>query len=170
MLLWQSPAVTAAPTSKRRLAKLLGRTKRQAMRFPEHLTDDGLTVFDHVCRLGPEGIVSKRTDAPDRSGPSKTWLKSKNLESEAVRREREEEWHEDVRAFIVSQNIKRRHLNADQRVMAVAMIYPKGTPGKKSAASSAAKEVFGWEPFSSPHCPRRHSGNRRGSDVGSQVS
>ena len=37
-------------------------------------------------------IVSKRTDAPYRSGPSKTLVKSKNPASEAVRREREEEW------------------------------------------------------------------------------
>ena len=42
--------------------------------------------------MGLEGIVSKRMDAPYRSGPSKTWLKSKNPASEAVRREREEEW------------------------------------------------------------------------------
>jgi len=49
-------------------------------------------VFDHVCRMGLEGIVSKRTDAPYRSGPSKVWLKSKNPASEAVRREREEDW------------------------------------------------------------------------------
>jgi len=28
-------------------------------------------------RLGLEGIVSKRVDAPYRSGPSETWLKSK---------------------------------------------------------------------------------------------
>jgi len=61
-------------------------------RLTEHLTGDGPTVFDHVCRMGLEGIVSKRTDAPYRSGPSRTWLKSKNPASEAVRREREEEW------------------------------------------------------------------------------
>ena len=42
--------------------------------------------------IGDEGIVSKRVDAPYRSGPSKTWLKSKNPASEAVRRERQEEW------------------------------------------------------------------------------
>ena len=77
---------------KRRLFKLLGRAKRRAIRFVEHLTGDGPTIFDHVCRMGLEGIVSKRTDAPYRSGPSKTWLKSKNPASEAVRREREEEW------------------------------------------------------------------------------
>jgi hypothetical protein len=40
-------------------------------------------------RMGLEGIVSKRTDAPYRGGPSKMWLKSKNPTSEAVRRERE---------------------------------------------------------------------------------
>jgi ATP-dependent DNA ligase len=43
--------------------------------------------------MGLEGIVSKRTDAPYRSGPSKTWVKSKNPASEAVHRKREEEWH-----------------------------------------------------------------------------
>jgi bifunctional non-homologous end joining protein LigD len=53
---------------KRRLKKLLGRAKRRAIRFVEHLAGDGPTVFEHVCRLSLEGIVSKRTDAPDRSG------------------------------------------------------------------------------------------------------
>jgi bifunctional non-homologous end joining protein LigD len=78
---------------KRRLARLIGRAKRCSIQFTEHLTDDGPTVFEHVCRMGLEGIVSKRVDAPYRIGPSKTWLKSKNPASEAVRREREEEWH-----------------------------------------------------------------------------
>jgi ATP-dependent DNA ligase len=77
---------------KRRLKGLLGRTKPRSIQFVEHLTGDGPTIFDHVCRMGLEGIVSKRTDAPYRSGPSKTWLKAKNPESAAVRREREEEW------------------------------------------------------------------------------
>ena len=77
---------------KRRLVRLIGKPHRRAIRFAEHLAGDGPTIFDHVCRMGLEGIVSKRTDAPYRSGPSKTWLKSKNPESAAVRREREEEW------------------------------------------------------------------------------
>ena len=71
---------------------MLGRAKRQVIRFTEHLTGDGPNVFDHACRMGLEGIVSKRIDAPYRSGPSRAWLKSKNPASEAVRREREEEW------------------------------------------------------------------------------
>ena len=43
---------------KRRLAKLIGRSKRRAIQFVEHLVADGPTVFDHVCRMGWEGIVS----------------------------------------------------------------------------------------------------------------
>ena len=77
---------------KQRLARLIGRAKRQAICFNEHLTGDGSTVFNHACRMGLEGIVSRRLDAPYRSGPSRTWLKSKNPASEAVRQEREEEW------------------------------------------------------------------------------
>jgi bifunctional non-homologous end joining protein LigD len=42
--------------------------------------------------MGLEGIVSKRTDAPYRSGPSKAWVKTKNPASEAVRRKGEEKW------------------------------------------------------------------------------
>jgi ATP-dependent DNA ligase len=42
--------------------------------------------------MGLAGIVSKRTDAPYGSGPSKVWLEVKNPASDAVRREREEEW------------------------------------------------------------------------------
>jgi bifunctional non-homologous end joining protein LigD len=49
-------------------------------------------VFAHVCKMGLEGVVSKRTNAPYRNGPSKTWVKTKNPASAAVRREREEEW------------------------------------------------------------------------------
>jgi bifunctional non-homologous end joining protein LigD len=76
---------------KRRLIKLIGRAKRRSIRFSEHLTGDGPTVFDHVCRMGLEGIMSKRTDAHYRSGLSKTWVKTKNPASDAVRREREED-------------------------------------------------------------------------------
>ena len=74
---------------KRRLGRLLGRAG-DAIQFVEHLSHEGPIVFEHACRMNLEGIVSKRTDAPYRGGPSKTWLKSKNPASEAVRREQEE--------------------------------------------------------------------------------
>jgi bifunctional non-homologous end joining protein LigD len=76
----------------RDLQRLLGRAKRRSIQFVEHLTGDGPMVFAHVCKMGLEGVVSKRTNAPYRNGPSKTWVKTKNPASAAVRREREEEW------------------------------------------------------------------------------
>ena len=77
---------------KRQLIKLIGRARRLSIQYSAHLKGNGASVLAHVCRLGLEGIVSKRTDAPYRSGPSKTWVKTKNPASDAVRREREEDW------------------------------------------------------------------------------
>ena len=34
------------------------------IRFNEHIEGDGPTVFAHACKLGPEGIVSKRLGSP----------------------------------------------------------------------------------------------------------
>jgi ATP-dependent DNA ligase len=42
--------------------------------------------------MGLEGIVSKRLGSRYRSGRSKDWLKFKNPEAPAVKREAEEEW------------------------------------------------------------------------------
>jgi bifunctional non-homologous end joining protein LigD len=41
---------------------------------------------------GPEGIVSKRLGSIYRSGKCKDWLKFKNPEAPAVKREAEEDW------------------------------------------------------------------------------
>ena len=45
-----------------------------------------------TCRLGLEGIVSKRRNSPYRSGRSTDWIKSKNPAVPAVKREAEEHW------------------------------------------------------------------------------
>ncbi|MFO1056542.1 MAG: DNA ligase D [Dongiaceae bacterium] len=47
------------------------------LRYSEHLEGDGDTIFRHACRLGLEGIVSKKLAAPYRSGRVATWLKRK---------------------------------------------------------------------------------------------
>jgi bifunctional non-homologous end joining protein LigD len=39
------------------------------IRFNEHMEGDGPTVFAHACKLGLEGIVSKRKDSPYLSWP-----------------------------------------------------------------------------------------------------
>jgi len=62
------------------------------IRFNEHMEGDGETVFRHACKLGLEGIVSKRKDSAYRSGRSPDWLKMKNANAPAVKREAEEDW------------------------------------------------------------------------------
>jgi bifunctional non-homologous end joining protein LigD len=42
-------------------------------------------MFEAVCKLGLEGIVSKRLSAPYRSA-SKSWLKTKNPKAPAALR------------------------------------------------------------------------------------
>jgi bifunctional non-homologous end joining protein LigD len=73
---------------KQRLAKLLSKD-RTGIRYVEHLNRGGPMVFEHACRLGLEGIVSKRIDLPYEVGPSKTWQKTKNKEHPAMQRVRE---------------------------------------------------------------------------------
>src|SRR5215470_5309506 len=43
--------------------------------FNEHVAGDGPRVFEHACRLGAEGIVSKKVDGTYRSGPCPVWVK-----------------------------------------------------------------------------------------------
>jgi len=54
--------------------------------------EEGPLVFEHACLLGCEGIVSKRKDSRYRSGRSPDWLKMKNADAPAVKRETEEDW------------------------------------------------------------------------------
>jgi bifunctional non-homologous end joining protein LigD len=77
---------------KATLASLLSRAA-PGLRFTEHLDDeDGALVFAHACKMGLEGIVSKRRNSPYNSGRSPHWLKSKNPNAPAVKREAEEDW------------------------------------------------------------------------------
>jgi ATP-dependent DNA ligase len=74
-----------------RLTSLL-RGSLPGLRLNEHLAHDGESVFRHACKLGLEGIVSKRLGSRYRSGRSKDWLKFKNPDAPAMKREAEEEW------------------------------------------------------------------------------
>jgi hypothetical protein len=51
-----------------------------------------VVFFREACRLGCEGIVSKRHGSPYRSGRSVHWVKVKNPKAPAVKREAEEDW------------------------------------------------------------------------------
>jgi ATP-dependent DNA ligase len=71
---------------KAALAKLLRRS-HDGIQLVEHIeAADGATVFAHACRLGLEGIVSKRRYMPYQHGRSRAWVKAKNPESPAMQR------------------------------------------------------------------------------------
>jgi bifunctional non-homologous end joining protein LigD len=76
---------------KATLASMIARAEPD-IRLNEHIEEDGPIVFRHGCKLGLEGIVSKRKDSSYRSGRSPHWIKSKYPECAAVAREAEEDW------------------------------------------------------------------------------
>jgi bifunctional non-homologous end joining protein LigD len=81
------------PLSRRkdRLVRLLARVP-VGIALNEHTDEDGAVVFLHACKIGLEGIVSKRLSKPYQSGRSGHWLKVKNPDSPAMARHREGRW------------------------------------------------------------------------------
>jgi bifunctional non-homologous end joining protein LigD len=63
---------------KRALEQLLAGAPA-ALRYGEHVSGSGAAFFAEACRLGLEGIVAKRGDAPYRQERTKGWLKVKCL-------------------------------------------------------------------------------------------
>jgi bifunctional non-homologous end joining protein LigD len=45
--------------------------------YADHLVADGQQMFEDAAKLGFEGIISKKADAPYRSGRSEAWIKVK---------------------------------------------------------------------------------------------
>jgi bifunctional non-homologous end joining protein LigD len=66
---------------KARLKALLeaarGRRRERLIRYVEHFDTGGDAVLQSACRMSLEGIVSKKIDAPYRSGRSDAWTKAK---------------------------------------------------------------------------------------------
>jgi bifunctional non-homologous end joining protein LigD len=75
------------PFAKRKAAlrKLL-KAGRTGIGYVEHADGHGDRLFAAACKLGLEGIVSKKLNAPYMSGPSKAWLKIKNPKAPAATR------------------------------------------------------------------------------------
>jgi ATP-dependent DNA ligase len=65
------------------------RGPRPGIVLNEFFEGDGDILFEHACKLGCEGIVSKRLGSPYRSGRSPHWVKVKNPNAPAVKREAE---------------------------------------------------------------------------------
>ncbi|QAU50043.1 DNA ligase D [Bradyrhizobium guangzhouense] len=64
---------------KQRLKKLLEarRKKTSQIRYVEHFESGGEAVLQSACKLELEGVVSKKLDAPYRSGRTESWTKAK---------------------------------------------------------------------------------------------
>ena len=71
--------LTALPLIERKaeLARLVEKAQRGPIKYSEHFEDEGSAVLRHACELRLEGIVSKRMDAPYRSGRSDIFIKTK---------------------------------------------------------------------------------------------
>jgi bifunctional non-homologous end joining protein LigD len=74
---------------KHLLAKVL-KGSHLSIVLNEHFDEDGASVYSAACQLGCEGIVSKRLGSPYRSGRSAYWVKVKNPNAPAVKREAED--------------------------------------------------------------------------------
>jgi bifunctional non-homologous end joining protein LigD len=61
--------------------------------YNEHIEGDGAMIFRHACRLGCEGIVSKRADSTYRSGRSRDWIKTKAPAAIEAQNIRGENWN-----------------------------------------------------------------------------
>jgi bifunctional non-homologous end joining protein LigD len=64
---------------KARLRRLVGDSKTGRIRYAEHVEGRGSDVFDQACRMGLEGIISKRKDLPYQPGRRDSWRKIKCL-------------------------------------------------------------------------------------------
>ncbi len=66
---------------KERLEALLAKAPA-GLQYSEHHLASGVTFYRHACKLGIEGIVSKRLDCPYKPGDRGTWRKIKCLNRE----------------------------------------------------------------------------------------
>ncbi|MEO8757329.1 MAG: DNA ligase D [Devosia sp.] len=55
-------------------------TPSSAIQFSDGFIGDGDILYNHATKMGLEGIVSKRADAPYLQARSKTWIKVKSLQ------------------------------------------------------------------------------------------
>jgi bifunctional non-homologous end joining protein LigD len=74
---------------KANLARLLARRTEGVFIAPFEQGEIGPDLFLAACRMGLEGLVSKRRDRPYRAGRSPYWVKVKNRNHPAMSRVKE---------------------------------------------------------------------------------
>jgi bifunctional non-homologous end joining protein LigD len=77
----QSTALLPLIERKEHLHRLF-RKEIAGLRYSEHVLTDGPRFREHACKLGLEGVISKRIDRPYAPGDRGIWVKSKCLNRE----------------------------------------------------------------------------------------
>jgi ATP-dependent DNA ligase len=77
----QSTAQLPLIERKERLKRLF-KKEIQGLRYNEHVTGGGPRFREHACKLGLEGVISKRVDRAYAPGNRGIWVKSKCLNRE----------------------------------------------------------------------------------------
>jgi bifunctional non-homologous end joining protein LigD len=72
------------PLEERKAALKMLFTSHPGIAYNRTFDVEGSIVFHHACKLGCEGIVSKRLGSPYRSGRSADWVKVKDPKAPAV--------------------------------------------------------------------------------------
>ncbi|MBY5431012.1 non-homologous end-joining DNA ligase [Rhizobium leguminosarum] len=70
-------------SSRRHLLENLLTGNESAIRLSEVIDADAVTLLEHACQFGLEGIVGKSWDSAYRSGRTGDWIKCKCVQSEA---------------------------------------------------------------------------------------
>jgi len=139
---------------KQRLAELVEAAPRpgERLRYVDHFITPGSAVLESACRMDLEGIVSKRVEAPYRSGRTDSWVKSKCRGGQEV-----------VIAGFTTEGERFRSLIAgvhrDGRFVHVGRI---GTGFSQSTGASLLKRLKPLEtqasPFSGKNAPKKAAG------------
>ena len=80
LLHFNNESLLGEPLSERKLkleALFIGQPIDAAVRYSEHFAQSGEIMLAHACRMGLEGVISKRIDAVYQSGRTRDWVKSK---------------------------------------------------------------------------------------------
>ena len=62
---------------KHKLENLLNKESNSKLQYSEHFEQSGENMLANACRMGLEGVVSKRLDASYKNGRTPDWIKSK---------------------------------------------------------------------------------------------
>ena len=145
---------------KERLRALLERHAKggTSIRYVEHFKSGGDALLQSACRMSLEGIVSKKLDAPYRSGRGHAWTKAKCRAGHEVIIGGWSETNGRFRSLLVGV----RH---DERVRQGELVYV-GRVGTGFGAKTVAQilprlkqQASGTSPFKGPNAPSDRSDN-----------